>query len=418
MSYIIYNKGALLMVSLLLIMNVSKGQSSLAYIPASPADSFLRIKNLNPYFLLQVDSLMQYQLESNKDHVYWYLRDAPAGVSIGKDNGVITAKVEKSYFLSGKLKYDREYTVGVGMQRLDYPLEKTDTFFTIQFYNTEIIPSTLKPSVNGTLTVDEGETVSFSIQCENGNFPVEHITFFADATLINYTALQDCNQEFTWTPGFDVVKETDSAKVKIVNIGFVGSNRLMQKDTAFVKIIVRDALNFRLALEEYNKQVAAVSNYTNQLKYTFLQLDKNVKQTKNLRTTFDITGSATALTGTVLSSSAKPSAVNTGRVLPGIGISLVPVKEAVAPPKTVDENHASMIRSSVKRLEYMIRDNSLTGERDAQIMVKREKLKEELKQIQVQLIDIPVEVTYSMTPEELNQYFNSRKVNRKYGVKK
>ena len=406
------------MISLLLIMNGSKGQSTLAYLPANPADSMLRIKNLNPYFLLQVDSMLQYQLESNKEHVYWYLRDAPAGVSIGKDNGVITAKVEKSYFLSGKLNYDREYTVGVGMQSLDYPLEKTDTFFTIKFYNTEIIPSKLKLSVNGTLTVEEGETVSFSIQCENGNFPVEHITFFADATLINYTAVQDCNQEFRWTPGFDVVKETDAAKVRIVNLGFVGSNRLMQKDTATVKIIVRDALNFRLALEEYNKQVAAVSNYTNQLKYTFLQLDKNVKRTKNMRTTFDITGSATALTGTVLSSSAKQSAVNTGRVLPGIGISLVPVKEAVAPPKTVDENQASMIRSSVKRLEYMIRDNSLTGDRDAQIMVKREKLKEELKQIQVQLIDIPVEVTYSMTPEELNQYFNSRKVNKKYGLKK
>ena len=66
----------------------------------------------------------------------------------------------------------------------------------------------------------------------------------------------------------------------------------------------------------------------------------------------------------------------------------------------------------------MLRDNSLIGERDAQIMVKGNKLKEELKQIQIQLIDIPVEITNNMTEEELNQYFNSPKVNKKYRIKK
>jgi hypothetical protein len=91
---------------------------------------------------------------------------------------------------------------------------------------------------------------------------------------------------------------------------------------------------------------------------------------------------------------------------------------AVAPPKTFDQNQASLIRSSIKRLEYMVRDNSLIGERDRLIADKTNKLKEELKQIQIQLIDIPIDITNDMTEEQLNQYFNSPKVNKKYRVKR
>jgi hypothetical protein len=383
-------------------------------------DTLLRIKNLNPYFTLHVDSMLQYPLEINKNQMdyYWYLRNSPVGVRINKDNGMLTVKVEKSYFLSGKLKYDNEYKVRVGVQSLADPDEKVDTSFTILFYNTDIIPSKVKPSVSGTLYVEEGETVNFKVQCENGSFPIENITFFANSPLINYSVIRECNQDFTWSPGFDFVKEGDSAKVKVVNLSFVGANRFMLKDTAVVKIVVRDALNYPLAVEEYNKQVKAVSTYILQLKYTFLQLDKSVKRVKNTRTTFDITGSATALTGSILNSSTNESTAKTGRVLPSVGVSLVPVKEAVAPPKTFDQNQASLIRSSIKRLEYMLRDNSLIGERDNQVMAKAARLKEELKQIQIQLIDIPIEITNNMTEEDLNRYFNSPKVNKKYRIKK
>ena len=384
------------------------------------ADTVLRIKNLNPYFTLHVDSSLQYPLEINRDpsDYYWYLRNSPIGVRVNKDNGMLSVKVEKSYFLSGKLKYDNEYKVTLGVQSLANPKEKVDTSFTILFYNTDIIPSRVKPSVSGTMFIDEGETVNFKVQCENGSFPIENITFFANTPLINYSVIRECNQDFTWSPGFDYVKESDSARVKVVNLSFVGATRFMLKDTAVVRIVVRDALNYPLALEEYNKQVRAVSTYILQLKYTFLQLDKNVKKVKTTRTTFDITGSATALTGSILNSSTNESTAKTGRVLPSVGVSLVPVKEAVAPPKTFDQNQASLIRSSIKRLEYMLRDNSLIGERDGQIINKGNRLKEELKQIQIQLIDIPIEITNNMTEEELNQYFNSPKVNRKYRIKK
>ena len=383
-------------------------------------DTLLRIRNLNPYFSVHVDSTLNYNLEINRDETkyYWYIRNSPVGLKINKDNGVLSFKADKSFFLSGKLKYDNEYKVVMGVQSLDNPTDKLDTFFSIQFYNTDIIASRVKPSVSSTLVVEEGDTVAFRVQCENGNFPIENITFFANTPLKNYTLVKKCDDDFVWSPPFDFVKETDSGRVRILNLSFVGANRFMIKDTNTVKIIVRDALNYPLAVQEYELQAKNISTYILQLKYTFLQLDKSVKRTKNTRTTFDITGSTTALTGTVLASSSNLGAQKTGKILPGVGVSLVPIKEAVAPAKVFDQNQASQIRTSIKRLDYMLKDNSLVGERDFDITKKTNKLKDELKQIQIQLIDIPLEFTSEMNEEELNQYFNSPKVQKKYRTKK
>ena len=384
------------------------------------SDTILRIRNLNPYFSIHVDSTLNYNLEINRDEAkyYWYIRNSPVGLKINKDNGMLTFKADKSFFLSGKLKYDNEYKVVMGVQSLDNPTDKLDTFFSIQFYNTDIIASRVKPSVNSTLVVDEGDTVAFKVQCENGNFPIENITFFANTPLKNYTLVKRCDDDFVWSPPFDFVKETDSGKVRILTLSFVGANRFMIKDTSTVRIIIRDALNYPLAVQEYQLQAKNISTYILQLKYTFLQLDKSVKRTKNARTTFDITGSTTALTGTVLASSSSLGAQKTGKILPGVGVSLVPIKEAIAPAKVFDQNQASQIRTSIKRLDYMLKDNSLVGERDAEITKKTNKLKDELKQIQIQLIDIPLEFTNDMNEEELNQYFNSPKVQKKYRTKK
>ena len=97
-----------------------------------------------------------------------------------------------------------------------------------------------------------------------------------------------------------------------------------------------------------------------------------------------------------------------------MGVALVPVKEATSPNKVVEQNQASLVRSSIKRLEYMLYDYSLVGEKDMAITTKTTKLKEELKQSQMQLIDVPVDITNNMTEEQLNNYFNSPKVNKKY----
>jgi hypothetical protein len=41
-----------------------------------------------------------------------------------------------------------------------------------------------------------------------------------------------------------------------------------------------------------------------------------------------------------------------------------------------------------------------------------------MKQIQIQLIEVPIDENSNMTEEELNNYFNSKKVIRKYKLKK
>ena len=147
--------------------------------------------------------------------------------------------------------------------------------------------------------------------------------------------------------------------------------------------------------------------YTLQLKYAFVQLDKKVKSTKTTRTTFDMTSSSTALGGTVFSSLPSTGAQTAGKILPGAGVALVPVKETVAPQKVAEQNSASLVRSSIKRLEYQLHENSLTGEKDPEIVKKINKLKDEMKQIQIQLIDVPIDENTEMTEEQLNDYFNS-----------
>jgi hypothetical protein len=384
------------------------------------AEVALRIKNLNPYFTLHVDSSLAYKLEINKEQskYYWFLRNPPIGLRINKDNGLLTFKAEKSYFLSGKLKYDFQYKVSVGVQNLEIPSDHVDTSFFITFYNTDIIQSRVKPTVGGTLTVDEGDTVAFRVQCENGSFPIEAITYFANMPLKGATLVKRCDDDFIWSPGFDFVKESDPGKERTVVLSFVGANRFMVRDTAQVRIVVKDALNYPLTLEDYKLTVNVINGYILRLKYTFLQLDKGVKRTKSTRTTFDITGSATALTGSIMSSSTSEGSQKVGKVMPSVGVSLVPVKEAISPQKVTEQNQASGIRTAIKRLEYMVSDNALVGERDPDIARKTGKLKEELKQIQVQLVDIPIEISSDMSEKELNNYFNSPKVNKKYRTKK
>jgi hypothetical protein len=336
------------------------------------------------------------------------------GLKINKDDGLLTFKAEKSYFLSGKLKYDFPYKVSMGVQNLLDPGDRVDTSFTLLFYNTDIIPSKVKPTVAGSLYVDEGDTVSFKIQCETGSFPIEEILFSSSVPIKNFSLVSKCNGEFIWRPDYDFVKGRDSL---VVNLNFIGSTQFQVHDTANVRIVVRNALNYPFAFAEYNLVVKSVNTYVRQLKYTFLQLDKGVKKNKSARTGFDLTSATTALTGTILSTSSGTGAQNVGKVLPSVGVALVPIKEAAVPAKVVDQNQASLIRSSIKRLEYMLTDNTIVGERDPDIVQKTTKLKDELKQAQVQLIDVPVDFTNNMTEEELNNYFNSPKVNKKYRLK-
>lgn len=381
---------------------------------AKPDDT-LRIRNLDPYFSLHVDSSLSYQLEINRDpsRYFFFMKDAPVGMKV-KENGLITFRADKSYFLSGRLKYDVQYKVRIGVQNLDNPKDRLDTSFTIQFFTTDVIPSRVKPTVSSLLSIDEGDTINFQVQCETGTYPVESINFFSNVPIRGNTIVKQCGDLFTWSPPYDFAKESDSGKTKLLILYFVGTNKMFQRDTAVVKIYVRDALNYPYAKDDYNQTIQNIRLYMLRLKYAFFQLDKKVKHTRNTRQGFDITAAATGLGGTVATAS---NNMTTGEILPSVGVAMVPVKETAAPPLTAEQNQATLVRAAVKRLDYMIHENTLVGDKDPDITKKTAALKGELKQTQVQLIDVPLEETSSMTEEQLNAYFDNPRVNKKYRIK-
>ncbi|MGN6531037.1 MAG: hypothetical protein ACTHK0_04725, partial [Ginsengibacter sp.] len=78
---------------------------------------------------------------------------------------------------------------------------------------------------------------------------------------------------------------------------------------------------------------------------------------------------------------------------------------------------AALVRNDIKRLQYLINDNILIGDKDPDILKKIGKMKDELQQVQLQLIDVPL-VDDNLNPKELDEYFNNPKVNKKYRLMK
>lgn len=383
-----------------------------------PVDTVLRIKNFSPYFTLHVDSTLDYQFEINKNpnNYYWYLKNSPVGLKINKDDGNLHFKAEKSFFLSGKLKYDIQYKVKIGVQNLDDPTDKVDTTFTILFYNTDIIRSKIKPTVSNDLSIDEGDTLNFKLQCEQGSFPLESITYFCNYPIRSTTPIMECGDQFTWMAPYDFIKDDEKVKTKTLIIKFIGVDKFYNRDTAEVTVIVNQAINYPRRLMEYNKLDSTIRLYILQLKATFRDLDRKIKHTKNTRTTFDLTSASTSLGGTVFSSMNGQDMKTTGKILPSVGVALVPVKEAVAPNKNDELNAASLVRNDIKRLQYLLTNNTLVGDKDPEIVEKTAKMKDELQQIQLQLIDVTI-VDDTRNQEELDEYFNNPKVNKKYRLK-
>lgn len=389
-------------------------------IAKKPADSIgLRIKNLNPYFTVHVDSMLRYPLEINKDvsQYYWFIKNSPVGVKINKDNGLLTTKVDKSFFLSGKLKYDYEYKVALSVQNLNNPADKVDTFFTILFYSTEIIQSKIKPTVTNKVFIDEGDTLSFKLQCDNGSFPIEEIRYVSNYAIKSATAIARCGDDFTWSAPYDFIKSTDKERQKTIQLYFIGATKFHITDTALIEITVKENINYPQQTLEFETLYNEVTKYITQLKSSFRIVDKKIKKVKSTRTTFDLASASTALGGTIFSSLPETKQQATGKILPSVGVALVPVKEATAPNSSYEQNTATLIRSSIKRLEYLLTQTRLVGDRDPEILTKTNKIREELKQTQIQLIDIPL-AEEAPDEKELDKYFNNPKVNKKYQMKK
>lgn len=384
-------------------------------------DSSLRIINLNPYFTIHVDSVLQYDLEINRpqEQYYWFIKNGPVGIQIDRNTGVLYFKADKSFFKSGKLKYDVPYHVEFGVQNLYTSSEHADTGFTILFYNTEVISSKVKPTISPVQYLEEGDSIRFRVQCETGTFPIEQITLNANLPLTTYRTVGKCNDEFSWMVPFDFIRDNDTAKQKTLILQMIGADKFMNKDTATITFYIRPGINYPQKNEEYNKVNDEMTRYILELKLTFYAVSQSIKSNKKTRTAFDITASTTALAGTVLvTASENPNTQDIGKILPAVGLTLVPVKEAVAPSKIQEQNTASQIRAAIKRLEYMQSENSIVGDRDPELLAKTKKLREELKQTRLQLIDLPmVELDQQLTPEEADKYFNDPKVNKKYKLK-
>jgi hypothetical protein len=383
-----------------------------------PVDTVLRIKNFSPYFTLHVDSTLDYQFLINKtpDEYYWYLKNSPVGLKINKDNGILHFKADKSYFLSGKLKYDNEYKVNLGVQNLNDARDHVDTTFTLLFYNTDIIPSKIKPTVNNNLTIDEGDTLSFKLQCEDGSFPLESITYYSNYPIRSTSPINHCGDIFTWIAPYDFIKDNENVTQKTLVLQFIGVDKFFNRDSATVTVKVNQSINFPVQQLEYNKIYNNIEIYIVQLKNTFRNLDRKIKKTKNTRTTFDLSSAATSLGGTVFSSLPGQDLQTTGKILPSVGVALVPVKEAVAPNKNDELNSASLVRNDIKRLQFSLADNTLVGDRDPDIVKKTGKLKDELQQVQLQLIDVQI-MDNTTDTKALDEYFNNPKVAKKYRLK-
>lgn len=386
-----------------------------------PVDTVLRITNLNPYFTLHVDSVLNYDLNINRgeENYFWYMKQAPVGVKLERSSGTLYFKAEKSYFKSGKLRYDLPYTVSLGVQNMADPKDRVDTTITILFYSTEIMVSRIKPEVVGMVSVEEGDTVRFNIQCETGTFPIEQINFSSNIALTALRPITKCNDVFTWAIPFDFIKENDTTKQRMVTLRFVGADKFYNKDTAEVKIAVRPGINYPQKVQEHKKVSQELYTYIQNLKLTFYVVSKNIKTNKSTRTGFDITSSTTALLGTIVTSTATTqSKANIGKIFPSVGLTLVPVKEAVAPTKVQEQNTAAQLRGITKRLEYLLSENQLIGERDPDIVTKTQKVRQELKTAQIQLIDLPtVEFGPGINQAQADKYFNDPKVIKKYKLK-
>ena len=399
----------------------SKDTISNLAIPKQEVDSPLRIMNLSPFFSLQADSVLTYDFKINKpiDQYFWYLKSAPIGLKIDKNSGLLYFKADRNLFKSGRLKFDIPYKVEFGVQNLRNAADRIDTSFNLLFFSTEINITRLKPTVGNFVQLEEGDTIRFRIQCEEGTFPMEQITINANLPITNFKPVKKCNDEFQWTVPYDFIREGDTAKQKILLLQFIGTDSHRNSDTASVRLYIKPGVNYPQKMLEYKLIADEMNKYIKDLKLAFFILSNEIEQTKKNRTYFDIGSSSTAMLGTILSTSAQSTgAKNFGKVLPSLGLTLVPVKETVSPNKVQEQNIASQIRGTIKRLEFMLTEYGLVGDKDIEILTKTKKLKDELKQSQLQLIDLPlVEFDPRYTQEDAEKYFNNPKVNKKYKMK-
>ncbi len=405
----------------LLSDTLKRQDTILIVLPPVYQDTALRIMNLNPYFTIHEDSVVNYDLAINKESkdYFWFIQKSPLGVRLDKKSGNLTIKGDKALFKTGRLKYDIPYQVQIGVQNLHNPTDRVDTSFTILFYSTEVVVSKVKPSTSSIINVEEGDSVQFRVLCDEGSFPLEQISMNTSMPLSNFSTVKKCNDEFKWVVPFGIFRENDTAKVKFVLVDFIGTDKFYNKDTASIRINIKPGINFPVRNLAHKRISDEFENYIKYLKFQFFEVSGKVKRTKKVRTTFDISSSTTAFAGTIISSTSEAgsSGASWGRIMPSVGLTLVPIKEATAPNNIQQQNTATQIRSEARRLEFFLGENQLSGDRDAEVLAKIKRLQDELKKAKLQFLDLdPVDAKEYMN-KDIDKFFNDPKVNKKYRIK-
>lgn len=384
-------------------------------------DTALRIMNVNPYFTLHVDSVLNYDFIINREskNYFWFLVNSPLGARIDRNTGNLYIKADKGLFRSGRLKYDVPYKVQLGVQNLYNPMDRVDTSFTVVYYSTEVVLSKLKPTSSSVINVEEGDSVQFKIQCDEGTFPIEQISINTSMPISGFTPVRRCNEEFKWVIPFGIFRDNDTARQRTVVVDFIGSDKFFNKDTVSIRINIRPGINYAVRNEQHKVTETEFYRYIQNLKLSFYVVSKSVKKNRSARTSFDIGGSTTALAGTVMNATAErgSTAEAIGKVMPSVGLTLVPVKEAAAPNKVQEQNTATQLRAEVKRLEYVLSENKLNGSRDIDVLAKTRRLQEELKKSRMQFLDIPFDFDDKVSDADADKFFKDPKVNKNYRLK-
>lgn len=392
-------------------------------VPTPPVylDTALRIMNVNPYFTLHVDSVLNYDFIINRDSkkYFWFLVNSPLGVRIDRNSGNLYIKADKGLFRSGRLKYDVPYKVQMGVQNLYNPMDRVDTSFTVVYYSTEVVLSKLKPTSSSIINVEEGDSIQFKIQCDEGTFPIEQISINTSMPISGFTPVRRCNEEFKWVIPFGIFRDNDTAKLRTVIVDFIGSDKFFNKDTVSIRINIRPGINYTVRNQQHKVAETEFYRYIQNLKLSFYVVSKSVKKNRSARTAFDIGGSTTALAGTVMNATATRGSTTEaiGKVMPSVGLTLVPVKEAAAPNKVQEQNTATQLRAEVKRLEYVLSENKLTSTRDVEVLAKTRRLQEELKKSRMQFLDIPFDFDEKVSDADADKFFKDPKVNKNYRIK-
>ncbi len=407
--------------SIIIIDFLKKADSIQAVYPPVYQDTALRIMNLNPYFTIHEDSVINYDLAINKESkdYFWFIQKSPVGVRLDRKSGNLTIRGDKALFKTGRLQYDIPYSVRIGVQNLHNPTDRVDTAFTILFYSTEVVVSKVKPATSALINVEEGDSVQFRVLCDEGSFPLEQISMNTSMPLSNFIAVKKCSDEFKWVVPFGIFRENDTAKVKSVIIDFIGTDKFYNKDTASIRINIRPGINFSVRNLAHKRISDEFENYIRYLKFQFFQVSGRVKRTKKIRTTFDISSSTTAFAGTIISttSEAGSSGASWGRIMPSVGLTLVPIKEATAPNNVQQQNTATQIRSEARRLEFFLGENQLNGDRDEAVLAKIKRLQDELKKAKLQFLDLDPVDAQDYMDKDIDKFFDDPKVNKKYRIK-